>query len=158
MLFVHPAYRPPMHPGRARRLLTLGDQLWHVLAALAAALLIGGDIVLGAWALVQAHHPLWAITLLGLALLATVLVLALYFANAVAPTRKEPPVHDDDQNAENYRQWRASRGWCGLALGAVATVTALALTLLGTRPRRRARRATVTMTMPLAIPVPDEQR
>jgi hypothetical protein len=137
VLFIHQSYQPPMPPGRARRILTLGDQLWRTLAALGGALIIGGDIVLGAWALVQGGHPLWAMSLLGLSLLATVLTLALHYADAVKPTRKATPMHDDDQNAEDYRQWRKSRGWCGLTLGAAAAVLTLVATLVGSRPRRR---------------------
>lgn len=135
MLFVHPSYQPPMPPGRARRVLTAADQLWRTLAALGAALLIGGDITLGAWALDQAGHPLWAMALLALSILAVVLVLALYFADAVGPTRKDSAMHEDDQNAEAYRQWRKKRG-CPLSLSAILAVAVLVVTLLGSKPRR----------------------
>lgn len=137
MLFIHQSYQPPMPPSPTQRLLTLGDQLWRTLAALGAALLIGGDLVLGAWALVQNGHTLWAMTLLALSLLATVLTLALHYAGAVTPTLEAPVMHDDDQNAESYRQWRKRRGWCGLTLGAAAAVLTLVATLVGSRPRRR---------------------
>lgn len=147
MLFIHQSYQPPMRPSRTQRLLTTGDQLWRTLAALGGALIIGGDIVLGAWALTQAHHPLWAMTLLGLSLLATVLTLALHYAGAVTPTRKATPMHEDDQNAEAYRQWRKRRGWCGLTLGASAAVVTLVATLVGSAPRRRHRHS-VSATAP----------
>lgn len=147
MLFVHQSYRPPMRPGRTRSILNAIDQAWRTLAALVVALLVGGDIVMGAWALDQAGHTLWAIALDGGSLFAVVLLLALYFAGAVTPTRKETTVHDDDQNAEEYRQWRRQRGgWCSLTLGATAAVATLIVTLVTSRPPRRPPRPTAALS------------